>query len=78
MNFENVVKQGILFKRGNLLKMYSNQYLFYLEKRNEVTGQGPFLKYGRKGKSVNQMVDLGGQAVAGTDAVNTILALRDP
>jgi hypothetical protein len=53
VNHKLVVKQGLLFKRGTLLKMYSNQYHFYLEKRDEALSMGPFLKFGRKGKSIS-------------------------
>jgi hypothetical protein len=35
-----------------MLKMYSNQYHFYLEKGDEASGSGPLLKFGRKGKNV--------------------------
>ena len=59
VNFENVIKQGLLFKKGEMLKMYSNLYHFYLEKRDEGLGIGPLLKYGRKGKKVNYFIDLG-------------------
>ena len=38
--------------------MYNNQYHFYLEKRDDVTELGPYLKYGRKGKNVTSMLDL--------------------
>jgi hypothetical protein len=37
VNPELVVKQGLLFKKGWLLKMYKKQYLFYLEKRDDNT-----------------------------------------
>lgn len=77
VNFENVVKQGLLYKRGNLLKMYSNQYHFYLEKRDEIKGTGPYLKYGRKGKNVSYVIDLSFKNVEGTDAENGIMALRE-
>ena len=58
VNHKMVVKQGILYKRGNLLKMYNKQYHFYLEKRDEMTGLGPFLKYGKAGKNVTACMDL--------------------
>jgi hypothetical protein len=38
--------------------MYNNQYHFFLEKRDENMGFGPFLKYGRKGKNVSNVLDL--------------------
>jgi len=53
-----VVKQGLLFKRGDLLKMYNNQYHFYLEKKDDLTGLGPYLKYGKIGKNINYCLDL--------------------
>lgn len=55
---ENVVKQGVLFQRTALLKRFKVAYMFYLEKRDELTGQGPFLKYGKRGKAVNHVLDL--------------------
>jgi len=33
--------------------------MFYLEKRDELTGTGPYLKYGKKGKAVSNVIDLG-------------------
>ena len=76
INFENVIKQGLLYKRGNLLKMYSNQYHFYLEKRDEVKFVGPYLKFSRKGKNVSSVIDLSTKSVEGTDALNGIMALK--
>ena len=58
VNPKMVVKQGILCKRGNLLKMYNNQYHFYLEKRDEMTELGPYLKYGKVGKNVTACMEL--------------------
>ena len=55
------MKQGYLYKRGNLLKMYStNQYMFYLERKEHPSMKnGPYLKYGRKGKAISNVIDLG-------------------
>ena len=53
-----MVKQGFLLKRGNLLKMYNNQYHFYLEKGDESVGTVPCLKYGKKGKNVTHYLEL--------------------
>ncbi len=36
--------------------------MFYYEKRDETTGMGPYIKYGKKGKTVNHVLDLGGEA----------------
>ena len=38
--------------------MYNNQYHFYLEKRDDFTGLGPYLKYGKIGKNVSYCLDL--------------------
>lgn len=57
VNFENVVKQGLLYKKGNILRLYNNECMFYLEKRRE--GYGPYLKYGPKRKNLTTCVDLG-------------------
>lgn len=55
---ENVVRQGILFQRTSLLKRFRVAYMFYLEKRDELTGLGPFLKYGKRGKNIHHVLDL--------------------
>jgi hypothetical protein len=57
VNFENVVKQGLLYKKGTILRLYNNECMFYLEKRRD--GCGPFLKFGPKRKSLTTCVDLG-------------------
>jgi hypothetical protein len=57
VNFENVVKQGLLFKKGTILRLYNNECMFYLEKRRD--GFGPYLKFGPKKKSLTTCVDLG-------------------
>jgi hypothetical protein len=54
-----VVKHGLLYKKGELLKMYNNQYHFYLERRDDTHQMGPLLKYGRKGKPITYCLDLG-------------------
>lgn len=74
VNFENVVKQGLLFKKGDLLKMYNTQYFFYLEKKDETWGVGPFLKYGRKGKNVSNCIDLG----FGSGEMQGTLVVKNP
>lgn len=56
VNFENVVKQGLLYKKGTILRLYNNECMFYLEKRRD--GLGPYLKFGPKKKSVSTCVDL--------------------
>ena len=58
VNHKMVVKQDILHKRGDLLKMYNKQYHFYLEKSDDLTGLGPYLKYGKAGKNVSACMDL--------------------
>jgi hypothetical protein len=59
--------------------MYSNQYHFYLEKRNDtISGPvGPFLKYGRKGKNLSVTIDLGNSNVEGSEALNGVMALKE-
>ncbi len=57
VNFENVVKQGLICKKGTILRLYNNECMFYLEKRRD--GAGPYLKYGPKKKSVTTCIDLG-------------------
>ena len=54
VKFENVVKQGPMFKKGSILKLYNNECMFYLEKASLSEGivLGPYLKYGPKKKSV--------------------------
>ena len=46
--------------KGSILGLYTNECLFYLERRIEVGDGfiGPFLKYGQKRKPVNTTVDL--------------------
>ena len=48
-----------MYKKGDLLKMYNNQYYFYLERRDESAGIGPLLKYGKKAKIISHCLDLG-------------------
>jgi hypothetical protein len=74
VNFERVIRQGLLYKRGTLLKMYSNQYHFYLESRDELRNRGPYLKFGRKGKAINSLIDLSAQESNGV--LNGIMALK--
>jgi hypothetical protein len=57
VNFENVVKQGLLYKKGTILRLYNNECMFYLERRRD--GFGPYLKFGPKRKSLTTCVDLG-------------------
>ena len=62
VNFENVVKQGILTMKGKILRLYNNECIFYLEKSRKIAvdgstndfqmPDGPYLKYGPKKKSV--------------------------
>jgi hypothetical protein len=59
VNQDLVVKEGFMYKKGDLLKMYNNQYYFYLERRDESAGIGPLLKYGKKGKIISRCLDLG-------------------
>ena len=56
VNFERVVKQGILSKKGSILGLYNNECLVYLEKGT--SSAGPVLKYGPKRKPVAYNVDL--------------------
>ena len=51
------MKQGILYKKG-ILQRFNVPYMFYYEKKDEMTGTGPYLKYGKKGKTVNHVLDL--------------------
>jgi hypothetical protein len=41
------------------LGTFKQTYIFYLERKDELTGEGPLLKYGKKGKQINHIVDLG-------------------
>ena len=60
VNFENVLKQGILSKKGSILRLYNNECMFYLEKRVDgCPPVGPFLKFGPKKKPLTTCVDLG-------------------
>jgi hypothetical protein len=61
VNFDQVVKSGLLYKKGDILRLYNKQYLFYLERRNN--DSGPYLKFGPKGKNVDHFIDLGIQEV---------------
>jgi hypothetical protein len=68
VNFELVVKQGVLNKKGSILRLYNNECIFYLEKRQENhsllgSSGGPFLKYGPKKKALSHCIDLGGGKV---------------
>lgn len=65
VNFENVVKQGILCTKGKILGLYNNEGMFYLEKSRQImteTGNervdGPYIKYGPKKKSIQFSLDL--------------------
>ena len=78
VNPELVVKQGLLFKKGQYLRVYKKQYLFYLEKRDEGTLVGPLLKYGKKGKTISDVVDLSVRSVDQTEGINGVLVVRDP
>jgi hypothetical protein len=56
---------GVLFKKGDTLGLYKRQYNVYLEKRDEATGKGPYLKSGRLGQTITRCVDLGEHANVG-------------
>jgi hypothetical protein len=65
VNFENVVKQGLLCTKGKILGLYNNEGMFYLEKSRQImteTGNervdGPYIKYGPKKKSIQFSLDL--------------------
>ena len=68
VNFENVVKQGILNMKGKILRLFNTECMFYLEKSRKITVEGatnefqmpdgPYLKYGAKKKSVQFSLDL--------------------
>ena len=65
VNFENVVKQGLLCTKGKILGLYNNEGMFYLEKSRPLmteTGNervdGPYIKYGPKKKSIQFSLDL--------------------
>lgn len=60
-----------------MLKMYNNLYHFYLEKRDDVIGVGPFLKYGRKGKNSSYSLDLGVREIPGGVTLGT-LVIKNP
>ncbi len=40
VNFENVVKQGILTMKGKILRLYNNECMFYLEKSRKILVEG--------------------------------------
>jgi hypothetical protein len=40
VNFENVVKQGVLKRRGYLFGLYISKYMFYLEKGEDTDCEG--------------------------------------
>ncbi len=40
VNFENVVKQGILTMKGKILRLYNNECMFYLEKSRKIVVEG--------------------------------------
>ena len=67
-----------MLKKGDILKMYSKYYIFYLERKDETTGIGPILKYGRKGKSVSTIIDLSQRPVDSTEGANGVLVIRHP
>jgi PH domain len=46
-----VIKEGSLFKKGNIFKRYKDKYLFYLEEPS-------FLKFGKKDKPLLSCLDL--------------------
>ena len=77
VNLENIVKQGVLFQRTILLKRYKKQYMFYLEKRDEITGAGPFLKYGRVGKPVSAVIDLSLKPATALEGVSSTHVFKD-
>ena len=52
--------------------------MFYLEKKDEATGLGPYLKYGRKGKPVSALIDLSHKEIEHTEGLNGILVIRNP
>jgi hypothetical protein len=58
LNPELIVKQGILYKKG-ILQRFNKPYMFYFERRDEGGMGGPYLKFGKKGKTVNNVLDLG-------------------
>ncbi|TNV84335.1 hypothetical protein FGO68_gene13644 [Halteria grandinella] len=60
VKFENVIKQGPLYKKGSILKLYNNECMFYLEKAQNFEGTevGPYLKYGPKKKPISACLDL--------------------
>ena len=37
--------------------------MFYYERKDETTGAGPYLKFGKKGKPVTTVLDLGQEGV---------------
>lgn len=41
------------------MKLYNSLCHFYFEKRDQILGVGPLLKYGKKGKRVTSVLDLG-------------------
>lgn len=75
VNFENVVKQGMLKRRGYLFGLYLSKYMFYLEKgekdgedemseddvyqNHKPYGTPPLLKYGKKTEAIYGCINLG-------------------
>ncbi len=59
------MKHGVLLKKGDTLKLYKKQYNIYLEKRDDLTGRGPYLKCGRVGGRITRCVNLAEHANIG-------------
>ncbi len=72
-----MLKEGILYRKGFLLG-FNRPYMVYFERRNENNGQGPFLKYGSKGKPIDHCLDLGQRQVEQTEGMNGVLVVRVP
>ena len=60
VNFENVVKQGVLKRKSYLFGMYVSKYMFYLERGEEeqLYFSPPLLKYGKTGQNINGYLEL--------------------
>jgi len=50
INFERVLKQGMLTKKGGILGLYNYECMAYLEKASD--NSSPCLKFGPKRKAV--------------------------
>jgi hypothetical protein len=51
--------------------------MFYLEKKDEFSGNGPYLKYGRKGKPITAVIDLCTKTSEASEGINGVHVIKD-